>query len=245
MANKSNVFYSQLGEDVYIYQRFINQIRDDGIFVELGGMDGVRYSNSKFFEDTLKFNGILIEPTYLFNFMIKNRPKCKNYNYAINQEEKMIEFIGNDATAGILETMPQYMREVYHKNSSIYQVPGIPIKNLLTDIKYIDVMFIDVEGAEEIVLETMNWNIEVYLIVIEMHGIDKDKDQRCREILEREGFTFYSKLCINEIWINDKYSRKILLYNPDDKIKGNNLDDFGQFPFAEPSWRQEILNNLK
>jgi hypothetical protein len=52
-----NYFYSQQGEDIYIYNNFINKIVPDGTFIELGAMDGVIYSNTKFFEDTLKFSG--------------------------------------------------------------------------------------------------------------------------------------------------------------------------------------------
>lgn len=53
-------FYSQQGEDIYIYRNFINKQVPDGIFVELGAMNGVTYSNTKFFEDTLKMSGTLI-----------------------------------------------------------------------------------------------------------------------------------------------------------------------------------------
>jgi hypothetical protein len=56
-------FYSQQGEDMYVYKKFINKVANDGIFVELGGLDGITYSNTKFFEDTLSFSGLLIEPT--------------------------------------------------------------------------------------------------------------------------------------------------------------------------------------
>jgi hypothetical protein len=37
------IFYSQQGEDVYIYKNFINKVSPDGIFVELGAMDGICY----------------------------------------------------------------------------------------------------------------------------------------------------------------------------------------------------------
>ena len=80
------IFYSQLCEDLFIFKHFINKKVEDGIFVELGAIDGIRYSNSKFFEDYLGFTGILIEPTRKYNNLIINRPKCKNYNYAINNK---------------------------------------------------------------------------------------------------------------------------------------------------------------
>ena len=42
-------FYSQQGEDFFIYRNFINQ--PNGIFLELGACDGIIYSNTKFFEE--------------------------------------------------------------------------------------------------------------------------------------------------------------------------------------------------
>ena len=40
-------FYSQQIEDLYVYNNFINKPNSTGIFVELGGLDGVTYSNTK------------------------------------------------------------------------------------------------------------------------------------------------------------------------------------------------------
>ena len=77
------IFYSQLGEDLFIFKNFINKIVKDGIFIELGALDGIKYSNSKFFEDELGFTGILIEPTKNYQKLIINRPNCINLNIAI------------------------------------------------------------------------------------------------------------------------------------------------------------------
>jgi hypothetical protein len=44
----SIILNSQFGEDMYIYNNFINVYSSDGIFIELGAMDGCVYSNSFF-----------------------------------------------------------------------------------------------------------------------------------------------------------------------------------------------------
>jgi hypothetical protein len=216
-------------------------------FVELGAVDGIRYSNSKFFEDYLGFTGILIEPTRKYNNLIINRPKCKNYNYAINNKEENVIFIGEDATAGILDKIPEFMYNMHLKGHSIYEVPGIPIKNILNkeNIEYIDIFFIDVEGGEQIVLETMDWTIPVYLIIIEMHNIDIEKDNNCRSILKNNNFTYYNTICCNEIWINNNYLKKDRLF--DNNIIFNNLnslDEIGIFPYIEGSFIPQIMNTI-
>ena len=88
-----DIYYSQQGEDLFIYRNFINKNDNkDGIFLELGACDGHVYSNTKFFEDKLNFKGILIEPEkeiimkIISSMLVKNKTiklrntrKIKNY----------------------------------------------------------------------------------------------------------------------------------------------------------------------
>ena len=62
-------------------------------------------------------------------------------------------------------------------------VQGQLFKNILYDSKipYIDLLSIDVQGGELAVLETMDFNIPVYVIIIELDEGDKIKDNKCRE----------------------------------------------------------------
>jgi hypothetical protein len=43
-------YYSQCGEDEYIYNNYFKN-KKNGKYIELGALDGVLYSNTKFFED--------------------------------------------------------------------------------------------------------------------------------------------------------------------------------------------------
>ena len=61
--------------DIHLIRNYINIKNINGIFIELGGFDGITYSNTKLLEDHYGFTGILIEPSPInFNKMIKNRP---------------------------------------------------------------------------------------------------------------------------------------------------------------------------
>ena len=55
-------FYSQQDEDKYIIQYILKQKITDGTYLEIGGCDGVLYSNTKTLEDHFGFSGIIIEP---------------------------------------------------------------------------------------------------------------------------------------------------------------------------------------
>ena len=119
-------YYSQQGEDIYIHRNFINKQVPDGIFVELGAMNGITYSNTKFFEDTLQMSGTLIEPTSQYFELLNNRPKCKNYNSAVNYTKNKVSFLGTYATAGLVETMHENFKNFWHPNSCEYYVEGEP-----------------------------------------------------------------------------------------------------------------------
>lgn len=242
-------FYSQQGEDIFIYRNFINRVVPDGIFVELGAINGITYSNTKFFEDNLQFTGTLIEPTNQFVQLLRNRPECKCYNLAVNYTPGKVKFIGDWATAGMVDTMSESFRQGWHKSvSQEYYVDGSPIQDILrkSNIEYIDFMSIDVEGGEQAVLETFDFNIPVYLICIELSGDDKQKDDMCRTILLKQGFRFKYRLCINEFWCNKAYFRKDILYdNSMPKQQFNSVHELGNFPFLEPHITSAVEDALR
>jgi len=235
--NNLDIFYSQQGEDIYVYRNFINKIAPDGIFVELGAMDGVVYSNTKFFEDTLKFSGTLIEPTQQYNSLVVNRRNCKCHNVAVHHKKELVKFLGNYATAGLVETMNSKFREIWHPTSNEYFVNGEPICDILKkdDRAYIDFLSIDVEGGEQVVLETIDFNIPIYVVCIELDGHNPEKDNICRTILGRNGFTFKMRFSINEFWVNDNYFRKDVVYDKNKTYPTfmKSIYEIGNFPFIE------------
>jgi FkbM family methyltransferase len=229
-------FTSQFGEDIYVYNNFINVFNNDGIFVELGAMDGIIYSNSNFFEKSLGFSGVLIEPTEQYNNLIINRPNCKNVNLAVNYNNNKSLFFGKDAVGGLIETMSENFKNTYHNNSESYFVNCCPFFEILNNnnISYIDLLIIDVEGAELVVLETMDFNIPVFVIIIELDSSNLDKDQKCRDILLKNGFVFDIRVNINEFWINKEYFRKNILFDKTKpKINFLNFRQFGYFSYID------------
>ncbi len=212
------MFYSQFGEDIYVYNNYINKPTSDGKYVELGAIDGLLYSNTKFFEDQLNFSGVLIEPSESFHELIINRKKNICYKLAVNKNNEKSEFLGCGSSAGLKQYMHDDFRKIHHKdNDNYYMVDCCPFGTILKDaeIKYIDLLSIDVEGGEQVVLETMDFSIPVYVIVIELDGHNKEKDENCREILKKNGFIYDIRVNIDEYWINPTYFRKDILYNPE------------------------------
>jgi FkbM family methyltransferase len=224
-------FYSQQGEDQYLYNNLLNY--KDGFFIELGAMDGITYSNTLFFEESMGWSGILIEPTvYQYNQLIHNRPNCHNFNYAIHTTEGSSDFFGDHALGGLAESMSERHKRAWNVDHKKSVVQSIPIKKLIKNIKtdLVDLFSIDVEGGEVYVLETFDWKIPVYTILIEGEYTASEEEQkkwmtipdhngavvnqghvdrtnRCTEILLQNNFKFYTTIGNNEIWINHDNKR--------------------------------------
>jgi FkbM family methyltransferase len=202
-------YYSQFKEDEFLYEKYLNY--KNGFFIELGAVDGITYSNTKFFEDELNWTGILIEPTTQYNKLIINRPNCNNFNYAISEVNGEVEFLGTYATAGVLDTLSeQHINRWKLKDS--YLVQSKPFNNITKNlsIPMVDLFSIDVEGGELQVLKTFDWRIPVYLILLETNG-DSNVTQinECRNLLTCLGFKLESKVSINEVWINHNNKRMV------------------------------------
>ena len=57
---------------------------NNGTFIEVGANDGIRQSNTKFFEEYYNWTGILIEPSKnLFSQLCKNRPHSRCFECAL------------------------------------------------------------------------------------------------------------------------------------------------------------------
>jgi FkbM family methyltransferase len=197
------IFYSQQEEDKILYDKYLNY--KNGFFIELGAMDGIVFSNTKFFEDELNWKGILIEPTAQYENMIINRPNCYNFNYAISENYGELDFIGNSAIGGLKKSMSEKHKKSWNIDESLgFKVQSIPFYEITKNIKIdkVDLFSIDVEGGELEVLKTFDWNIPVYIILIEMDNNEEEKDNKCRNILNNKNFKFDMKLGLNEVWIN-------------------------------------------
>ena len=241
-VNKSFKYYSQnyetgeMGIDKVILEKYItfwkneNRKNEDveGVFLELGGYDGVTYSNTKTLEDSLKFTGVLIEASPIsFNKMCKTRPNCKNHNYAVsNIDKEYVSFLGGRVQSPlgglkhILENLTQSSGrnwiDAWNISREEINVKVKKLSNILEDdnIKYIDVFSLDVQGAELEVLESMDWNIPVYLIIFETSAWGKEGKEmvnKCRNLLSSKGFILDYKTSLDEFWINNNYFRKNFL----------------------------------
>lgn len=63
-------WYSQANQDKLAYLHFFRGKRA-GVFVELGAADGVTFSNTRYFQDTMGWSGVLIEPSEDYDWLVR------------------------------------------------------------------------------------------------------------------------------------------------------------------------------
>jgi FkbM family methyltransferase len=236
--------YSQLGEDIFLFQNFFNVRVDDAFIIEVGAYDGVTYSNTFFIEEYSGGRSILVEPSPIsFRKALVNRPQSACYQLAISADYWVREFSGSSPVSGIISNMTsQYVERWGINKMNKYNVLTIPM-NVLTDlecVKYIDFISIDVQGGEFDVLNTMDWTIPIYCICVELEGQNKGNDERCRELLRDNGFRFREKLHISEFWYRPDYFRADLLF--DSKINSN-ISEFELLNF-KPEWLERLKDKF-
>jgi FkbM family methyltransferase len=197
-------YYSQQHEDAVLYQTFF-EFQKNGTYLEMGALDGLTYSNTKFFEETLGWSGTLIEASPpSFQKLKQNRPNNRLFHNAVCSERKLISFSGSNAAAGIKELMGNEHIKANQFGSAIHTVQCERLSTLLSGVESIDLWSLDVEGAEYDVLLSMDWNIPVRVIIIERNA----NDLAIEQLLLNKGFKYVREQRGNRVWVNPTFESK-------------------------------------
>jgi FkbM family methyltransferase len=177
--------------------------KPNGVFVEIGAYDGIRYSNTKFFEDMLDWTGICIEPIpEYFEALQKNRPHsiCVNACVAKEEGKALFQRIRSDSffvemLSGLIDKYdPKHLvrshREIKEFGGSIelIEVDCVTLNSLLDkyNITHIDYLSIDTEGGELEILQSIDWDrFQIHVIEVE----NNYRSPEFREYLTNKGYT--------------------------------------------------------
>lgn len=155
------IYYSQNGEDAILWSLFINR-KEPGYFVDVGALDGTRFSNTYSFE-LEGWNGVCIEAhNDYIDLLRKARPGSICVHAAVSDcNESEVKFYANKR--GSLSTLDpsqeDYFRRQYGEFFTGFEVQKVQMRKLdsiLEEVKApspIDVISIDVEGYEVEVLK--------------------------------------------------------------------------------------------
>ena len=210
-------YYSQCGEDEYLNNRYFKNMQG-GIFLEMGALDGVTYSNTKFYEDSLGWTGILIEPHPIqFGNLTKNRPKCKLYEALVSDIPGEVEFRyflhGLAAVSGVKNTLPSKHLTAWFDNDGCKHDPQSSrmmktrtLSDIVKDsgVDHIDFFSLDVEGHELHVLRSFDFSVPIGLILMEANEEKVSEMKECDDILTKHGYELVEEFNGSRIYIPTK-----------------------------------------
>jgi len=214
------MYYSQCQEDIFLNENIFKN-KKNGVYIELGALDGILFSNTKFFEDTLNWKGILIEPhPEKFKLLQINRPNNFLFNNLISCHKEPLEFRyfvdQHAAVSGVENTLSQYHFDTYFESNNEWAkalsqnkifIKPTSLTEIVrsTDITHIDLLSLDVEGHEYEVLKSWDFSIPIDIILIETLDVQPEKDELCRKILIKNNYKFITKYKQNEIFAIETY----------------------------------------
>ena len=161
----------------------------EGFYIEIGAHDGIKNSNTFFYEKYKNWSGILIEPSDYFELLKKNRSKNnKFFNYAcsdLNHEEETV-LSGSGDWSVVKDLVEKDYLNFYSKKQNqaniVVKEKIIKLKTLNSILKEaiapktIDFFSLDVEGMELKVLQGIDFNIYNFkFILVECANEDKFK----------------------------------------------------------------------
>jgi FkbM family methyltransferase len=148
------IYYGQQGEDSVLWSIF-KKTRKNGFFIDVGALDGMRFSNTYSFEQA-GWKGLCIEahPDYI-QYLKKNRPNSKIVHAAVSDTNKdSVDFFSTKigAFSTLDGTMCNYFGSIW-KAAKKYDKIKVPMRTLNSileemQVKTIDVISIDIEGTE-------------------------------------------------------------------------------------------------
>ena len=207
-------FYSQCQEDKLLYEKYFKNYSLEGkkYYFEMGALDGVMYSNTKFYEESLGWTGVLVEGNpFAFTNLVLNRPGNKVMNAICSDSKESLSFnvcANVPAVCSLEVTKPEKFDNEYYKHSQMLKVNSIPVSldTILENsgVNRIDLCVIDVEGHEVNVLNSFSFKVPVVLWLIEFLDDDK-KNNEVVKIMTKNNCKFMGKCAHNAVFINRDY----------------------------------------
>jgi len=195
-------------EDHTIYEWFFKDLKTKGTYVELGAYTGLAESNTRFYDECLEWDGLLIEGNpAMRQRILENRPyahklfyapSCRNSNQTVRFHSAPYANVG---VQGVVEAFEG-------EEGQVVQVPCGPLSPVVETFLngHINFFSLDVEGAESMVLKTIDWK-KVRIDVLIAESVNNQCRKQCksryevRDLMRKAGYNLY----VDGIFHSDLY----------------------------------------
>jgi len=214
-------YYGRHGQDQYMNDMIFGNMKH-GIFVDIGAYDGIESSNTLFFEETLGWYGICVEPLpqvfprltlnrkcicintcaldcynhLTFRHVIPNKTTKLNRKDRIPNVEKLsglIDFACNKHQAMIDKMIGSFGGRIEY-----FKVDCVPINTILNRVNNpIDLLSIDTEGCELCILRAIDFSIfSINVIIVETLFSSVD----ISHFMKEKGYIFIKRVGYDSIY---------------------------------------------
>ena len=194
-------FFSQVGQDRFLLENFFRGKRG-GVFVDVGAYDGEQYSNTLFYERTMGWSGLCVEPLASAFAKLKAGRSAACENVCVADFEGDAEFLEVD-DVGPLEKMfsglsthfgPRHLKRLESTRDRVFRrVPVTTLSTLLDkhSLYHIDYCSIDTEGSEFAILSEVDFDrFHISLLTVE----DISGDERIPKLMTAKGYDVFARL---------------------------------------------------
>jgi len=202
IIDKKKISKSQVFQDLFAY--FFSNCKKRGVFIEIGGGNGVDLSNTYILEKMFKWTGVVCEPDNRLHTNILSKRKCFLETAPITNSSNKIFYFNDKGTYN------SYTSSTY--NSSAKKLKSLSLNNLIKKYqltKNIDYISIDTEGNELDIIKNFNFNkYNVKIFTIE-HNFQKNIRENIYKILKKNNYQRVFKYIsyMDDWYIKKNYSK--------------------------------------
>lgn len=186
-----------------------------GTFVEIGALDGRRYANSLFYEESLGWRGLLMDASVRnYELALTNRPDAVVLYGAVCASRGVVRFLGEGPWARAAEFVnPKVQAMMTAKGGEAavpVSVPCEPLGDTLRrhGLRRVSLFSLDVEGSEWYVLDSLDLSVVSFDVLVMEQGASctaGDGGNRCAALLRRSGYCLVEEnvKSHNEYWVSE------------------------------------------
>jgi FkbM family methyltransferase len=200
-----SLYRSQKGQDRWILSTL--KYPKSGFFIELAAADGYTHSNTYVLEKKFGWQGICIEANPRLYKKLSNARSVQCINGVVDNEEKEVRFrIDNDLLGGIVDddtdNSPNVRGDEF-VSAEIVTLQTTTLTRLLDDLsapRVIEYFSLDVEGAEQRVIEGIDFERYIFLTVT----IERPTPT-INQILKMKGYAFVKNVEFDSYYIHNTH----------------------------------------
>jgi hypothetical protein len=192
---------SQSKEDEDLLQYFNGLC--GGTYIEMGALDGIRFSNSYVFNQAFSWKGLLVElgPSNYKN-LLTNRPnELALVNAGVCEIRRTLHYVERNAVGGIWEFAAPGFKKKWWPDIKDVNSPGLtpiecsPLQDIIDEHigkqVYFDFFSLDIEGAEVEAIHSIDFErVGFGIILVESDSWDQLKNMSLMTYLESKGYIF-------------------------------------------------------